>query len=158
MPGSRAVDHAVGAHLDDGAVLAVVNTVLNAAWAASGYAVVPDKLGLPPAKYSYLVSQKVSDAGNISILQFLKDNSLSNAVNGQPLDIVPMKFLTGRGASGTDRMVAYSQDQNRVRFPLVPLQRTPVEYRGISQLTYYYGRLGAVEWVYPETAQYADGI
>jgi hypothetical protein len=120
--------------------------------------VVPGKLGLPPAKYSYLVSQKVSSAGNISILQFLKDNSLANAVNGVPLDIVPMKFLTGRGAGSTDRMVAYSQDQNRVRFPLVPLQRTPVEYRGISQLTYYYGRLGAVEWVYPETAQYADGF
>lgn len=139
-------------------ILADVNTVLNAAWAASGYAVVPAKLGLPPLKYSYLVSQKVSSAGNISILQFLKDNSLANAVNGVPLDIVPMKFLTGRGAGSTDRMVAYSQDQNRVRFPLVPLQRTPVEYRGISQLTYYYGRLGAVEWVYPETAQYADGF
>jgi hypothetical protein len=139
-------------------ILKDVNTVLNAAWAASGYAVVPGKLGLPPSKYSYLVSQKVSSAGNISILQFLKDNSLANAVNGVPLDIVPMKFLSGRGAGGTDRMIAYSQDQNRVRFPLVPLQRTPVEYRGISQLTYYYGRLGAVEVVYPETMQYADGF
>ncbi|QEE24517.1 DUF2184 domain-containing protein [Rhodanobacter glycinis] len=139
-------------------ILADVNTLLNGAWLAAGYAVVPDKLLLPPAKFSYLVSQKVSSAGNISILQFLKDNSLSNSINGRPLDIQPCKWLSGRGAGSTDRMVAYSQDQNRVRFPLVPLQRTPLEYRGITQLTYYYGRLGAVEWVYPETASYADGI
>ncbi|UGB46992.1 DUF2184 domain-containing protein [Frateuria edaphi] len=139
-------------------ILADVNTLLSNVWAASAYAAVPGKLLLPPAKFSYINSQKVSSAGNISILQYLKDNSLSNAVNGRPLDIHPCKWCTGRGAGSTDRMVAYSQEQDRVRFPLVPLQRTPLEYRGITQLTYYYGRLGAVEWVYPETAGYADGL
>jgi hypothetical protein len=139
-------------------ILADVNTVLTNAWTSSAYAVVPGKLLLPPTKFAYINSQKVSSAGNISILQFLKDNSLSNAINGRPLDIQPCKWLTGRGAGGTDRMVAYTQEEDRVRFPLVPLQRTPLEYRGITQLTYYYGRLGVVEWVYPETAQYADGI
>jgi len=139
-------------------ILADVNTLLTNTWLSSAYAIVPGKLLLPPAKFSYINSQKVSSAGNISILQFLKDNSLSNATNGRPLDIQPCKWLTGRGAGGTDRMVAYTQDENRVRFPLVPLQRTPLEYKGIMQLTYYYGRLGVVEWVYPETGGYADGI
>ena len=41
---------------------------------------------------------------------------------------------------------------------MVPLQRTPIEYRDLRQLTTYFGRLGAVEWVYPETAYYADGL
>ena len=35
---------------------------------------------------------------------------------------------------------------------------TPLEYRDLRQLTTYFGRLGAVEWVYPETAYYADGL
>lgn len=139
-------------------ILADVNALLNTGWTNAGFAVVPSKLLLPPLKFSTLVSRKVSSAGNISILQYLKDNSLSNSINGRPLDIQPCKWLTGRGAGGADRMMAYTQEEDRVRFPLVPLQRTPLEYRGLHQLTYYYGRLGVVEWVYPETAAYADGL
>lgn len=139
-------------------ILADVNTLLNNAWAASAYAICPSKLLLPPAQYSALVSRIVSDAGNISILEYLKVNSLSNSINGRPLDIQPLKWLVGRGSGSTDRMVAYTQEEDRVRFPLVPLQRTPLEYRDIRQLTTYFGRLGAVEFVYPETLAYADGI
>jgi len=45
-----------------------------------------------------------------------------------------------------------------VGYPLVPLQRTPLEYRSIYHITTYFGRLGVVEFVYPETVYYADGI
>jgi hypothetical protein len=135
-----------------------VNSLLNAVWAASGWALMPSKLLLPPTKFSYLVSQKVSSAGNMSILQFLKENSLCNASNGTPLDIQPVKWLTGRGSAGADRMTAYTNAKDRVRYPLVPLQRTPLEYRSIYHQTTYYGRLGVTEMVYPETIGYADGL
>lgn len=139
-------------------ILDDVNLVLNNAWVASGFAVCPDKLLLPPVQFSLLTSRIVSDAGNISILEFLKLNSLSNSVNGHPLDIQPSKWCVKRGVGGTDRMLTYTQSENRVRFPMVPLQRTPIEYRDLRQLTTYFGRLGVVEWVYPETAFYADGL
>ncbi|ESK40260.1 hypothetical protein P256_00707 [Acinetobacter nectaris CIP 110549] len=139
-------------------ILADVNLVLNQSWVATGFAIVPDKLLISPTQFSLLVTRKVSEAGNISVLEFLKANSLSNSANGRPLDIQPLKWLSGRGVGGTDRMVAYTKDKNRVRLPLVPLQRTPLEYRDLRQLVTYYGRLGVVEWVYPETAFYADGI
>ena len=139
-------------------VLDDVDEILTSSWEASGYTVCPSKLLLPPKKYSKLVRTVVSDAGNISLLEFLKTNSIANSLNGQPLDIQPLKWLPGRGASNKDRMVAYTQDQQRVRFPLVPLQRTPLEFRSIYQLTTYFGRLGAVEFVYPETVAYRDGI
>lgn len=139
-------------------ILDDVNLVLNNSWIASGFAVCPDKLLLPPVQFSLLTSRIVSDAGNISILEFLKLNSLSNSVNGRPLDIQPSKWCVKRGVGGTDRMMTYTQSENRVRFPLVPLQRTPIEYRDLRQLTTYFGRLGAVEFVYPETAYYADGL
>ncbi len=146
-------------------ILSDVNEILNSAWAASGYAVCPDTLLLPPLQYGYLVANKVSNAGNISIIEFLAQNSLSLRINGKPLNIQPTKWLTGTtrggqgaGAGGADRMVAYSKDPTRVRFPLVPLQRTPLEYRDLRQLTTYFGRLGAVEFVYPETVAYRDGI
>jgi hypothetical protein len=139
-------------------ILADVNQLLTSVWTASGWAVMPRKLLLPPTNFGYLVSTKVSQAGERSILAFLKENSLSMTANGVPLDIQPVKWAIGRGVGGTNRMCAYTQDIDRVRFPMVPLQRTPLEYRSIYQLCTYFGRLGVMEFVYPETVGYADGI
>lgn len=146
-------------------ILQDINTLIESVYEASAFAVCPDRLLLPPKQFSYLVSTLISTAGNISILEFVKNNSLSNSINGRPLDIQPLKWLTGTtrggkgpGVGGADRMVAYSKDPMRVRFPLVPLQRTPLEYRDLRQLTTYFGRLGAVEVVYGETLGYVDGI
>lgn len=145
-------------------ILADVNALLNACWQAAGFAICPSKLLLPPAQFSWITSQVVSTAGNISILKFLAENCISNSINGRPLDIQPLKWLTGRGvaagspSAATDRMVCYTQDKIRVRYPLVPLQRTPLEYRSIYHMTTYFGRLGCLELVYPETLYYADGI
>jgi hypothetical protein len=139
-------------------ILKDVNTLLTNVWQASGWAVVPSELRIPPAQYGYLVATKVSQAGNNSILTYLKENSISNNANGTPLSIQPLKWLVGRGASATDRMLAYTKDKERVRYPLTPLQRTPVEYRSLYQVTTYFCRLGVMEFVYPETLGYADGI
>jgi len=139
-------------------ILADVNELLNSVWAASAYAICPDRLLIDPLNYSRLVSVLVSSAGNISVLEFLKVNSLSNSINGRPLNIQPLKWLTGRGTSSTQRMVAYTKESDQVRFPLVPLQRTPLEYRDLRQLTTYFGRLGVVEVVRAETIGYRDGL
>ncbi|MFJ7312527.1 DUF2184 domain-containing protein [Pseudomonas sp. NPDC098747] len=139
-------------------ILADVDDLLSSTWENAGFAVCPSEIRLPPKQFSMLVNRKVSDAGNISILEYLKQNSIANSINGRPANIQPLKWLTGRGTSGSHRMIAYTNDKDRVRFPLVPLQRTPLEYRGIRQITTYYGRLGVVEIVYSETIGYRDGI
>lgn len=139
-------------------IMADINDLLNSVWAASGFAICPSELRIDPVNFSRLVSRIVSSAGNISLLEYLRDNSLSNSLNGRPLNIQPLKWLTNRGVSNANRMMAYTNEQDRVRFPMVPLQRTPLEYRGIRQITTYYGRLGVVEVVYPETIGYRDGI
>lgn len=149
---------------DPDEILADVNELLSSVWEASAWAVMPTELRLPPAQYSYLVSQKVSSAGNVSVLKFLQENNLAGA-NGQSLNIQPLKWLIGRGVGGTpgvlntvDRMIAYTKDQDRIRYPMVPLQRTPLEWRSIYHITTYFGRLGVLEVVYPETIGYRDGI
>lgn len=145
-------------------ILADVNVIVQAAYAASGYKVVPDTWRLPPAQLAYLNSQLISAAGNRTVLDFILDNNLARAKGGR-LEVQDVKWLIGEGAGGTpgvlgtvDRMVVYSKNPKYVRFPMVPLQRTPLEYRSLFQLTTYFGRLGVVEWRYPETGQYADGI
>ncbi len=55
-------------------------------------------------------------------------------------------------------MVMYTKREEFVRFPYVPMQRTPVEFRGLFHISNYYGKMGVVEIVFPQTLYYADGI
>jgi len=139
-------------------ILADVNTLLTNTWLASAYAVCPGSLLVPPAQFSLLCSQKVSSAGNVSVLKFLQENSIALSINGKQLDIQPVKWLTGAGAGGLNRMVAYTNDEGRVRFPMVPVRRETAYYQGIRFTAPYLYAFGQIEFVYPETVQYADVI
>lgn len=139
-------------------ILADVNALIESTWAAAAYAVCPGKLLLPPLQFSYIASQKVSSAGNVSILKFLQENSIALKINGKELDIQPVKWLPGRGYEGSDRMVAYTNEENRVRYPMVPVRRETAYYSGIRFIAPYLWAFGEMEFVYPETLQYADGI
>ena len=139
-------------------IRASINQVLSNAWARSAYSKVPEDLLIPPEQYSFIASSIVSSAGNQSLLTYLETNTIAYHQNGKPLNIRPVKWMKGRGVGGSDRMVAYTNDKKFVRFPMVPLQSVPIQYRGLYQLVTYYGKLGAVEPVYPETLNYMDGI
>ena len=139
-------------------ILADVNNELELVWQAAGFAVCPSKLILPPFQFSYIASQKVSSAGNVSILEFLKQNSIALQINGVALDIQPVKWLKGAGAGSTDCMVAYTNDESRVRFPMVPIRRETAYYQGIRFFAPYLWAFGVMEFVYPETVGYGDGI
>lgn len=139
-------------------ILADVNTLLSGCWLAAAYAVCPSKLLLPPVQFSYLCSQKVSSAGNVSILKFLKENSIALNINGKELDIQPVKWLAGVGAGSTDRMLVYTNDETRIRFPMVPIRRETAYYQGIRYTAPYLWAFGEMEVVYPETLRYADGL
>lgn len=145
-------------------ILKDVNDALTAAWAASGWKVMPNRLMLPPAQYGYIAATKVSSAGNMSILTYVLENNISTR-SGTPLEILPLKWLIGAGAGGTqgqlgtvDRMVAYNKDKKYVQFPMTELQRTPLEYRSLFQITTYWSRIGQVEFRYGVTLAYRDGI
>lgn len=146
-------------------ILDDVNELLTSVWSASAWARVPNRLLIPPAQFGYISTTPVTTAGTESILTYIKKNCVTFAEQGVALEIYPSKWLIGRGAGGTpgtinghDRMAAYTKAKNLVRYPLVPLQRTPLEYRSLFQMTTYFGRLGVLEVVYPETIGYRDEI
>ncbi len=141
---------------DPDVIVQDINMVLSDGWVRSGYAVCPGKIGLAPELFGLLASKKVSSAGNISVLEYVKINTIAFQENGEPLEIVSMKFASKRGAGGAHRIVAYTQDEKYIRFPMVPLLNTPLEYRGMQQLTVYYGKLGQVETPYSNTISYLD--
>lgn len=150
-------------------IIADVNALLAAAWAASGYAVMPQRLLLPPTQFGYLSATPMSIVGSgnggTSVLRYIQENSLLTTSGNGKLEIAPLKWLVGAGAGGTlgttgtvDRMVAYTKRKDLVRFPMTLLQRTAIQYESIYQKTTYFGKLGVVEVVYPETMVYLDGI
>jgi len=148
-------------------ILADINSWLISVWAASAYAVIAKDILLPPSQYGYLSTQKVSQAGNVSILKYILENNIYTQSEGKPISIQPLKWLAGStdaglataiGNGGLDRAVVYSKDKDRVRFPMTTLNRTPVQFDSIFHKSTYFCKLGAVEVVYPETLGYFDGL
>jgi hypothetical protein len=146
-------------------ILVDFNTAIVTAWANSGYAVIPEDMLLPTSQYGYLSTQLISQAGSISILKYLIENNLLVEAGVGRLDIKPQKWCNGAGAGGTigslgtvDRMVTYTNDKERVRYPMTMLQQTPVQYDGLWHKRTSYCKLGVLEIVYPETVDYQDGI
>lgn len=141
-------------------ILGDFNEVLNSVAGFSGVAVLPDTVLLAFPDLTLLASQLISTAGNISVLEFLLRNNASKAA-GVPLTIKGRKWLVGttntfgglagRAPTTKNCMLAYRKDKNYVRIPVVPLLRTNLEFRDIRQMVTYYGRIGQVELVYPET-------
>ena len=135
-----------------------------AAWTASGFSVAPKQILVPSPKYVYLLQPMTITVGTGgvspggSIADYIAKNSLCMEQNGTPLEIHPVKWLTGAGASATDRMVAYTREYDRVRFPMTSLLSTPLDTFGLFKKTTYYSRVGVTEVVYPETVAYRDGI
>jgi len=139
-------------------IITQISELLQSVWQSSGFAFPPTELRVPPAQFSTLASTKVSTAGNVSVLRYLQENTIVNTNASQQLNIQPNKWLTNRGTGSTQRMVAYTKRYDLVRYPMTPLQRTPLEWRSLWNITTYWGRKGQVEAVYPETLGYRDGI
>jgi hypothetical protein len=145
-------------------ILADVNSALSTVWANSAWAVVPSRILIPPTQFGYISTAKVSQAGNVSILKYILENNLLATTGRGKLEIYPLKWCIGSatggtvGTAGTDRMVVYTKDKNRVRYPMTLLQRTPVQYDSIYHKCTYFCRLGVMETVYPETMGYFDLI
>jgi len=143
-------------------ILDDVNTVLADAWGNAQYDVsgMPNQLLIPPTQFTIINSRKVSDAGNVSILNYLLENNIAKA-NGIDLAIVPCRQCIGAGTSSTDRMVAYVNDDSKILIDIpVPLQRvmTQPSVKDMAYLTSYAANIGVVKCLYYQCIMYADGI
>ncbi len=146
-------------------ILADLNAMLTSAWQATGFSVMPSDVLLPPLQYGAISTQNISSAGSVSILRYLLENNIVKSSGQGNITIRPAKWLVGAGVGGTigtngtvDRMIAYTNKKQFVRYPMTTLQRTPIQYDSIYHKSTYYCRLGVLEIVYPETFAYRDGI
>ena len=143
-------------------ILQDINQALVDAWTASEYDLsgMPNHVLIPPSQYAYLVKQKVSEAGNISILEYIKRNNI--AVNqGGSVEIEPCRWCIKAGTASKDRMMVYVNDEDKVNFDItVPITRamTQPSIERAAYLTLYAAQIGQVKFNYYQPARYVDGI
>lgn len=147
-----------------GEIQADVNNLMVSTWAASQYDTsgMANHILIPPAQFAYIASQLVSQAGTVSILTYLLENNIGKS-QGVDLKIFPSRWCVGAGAAGTDRMIGYVNDEDRVYLDVtVPIQRvmtTPtIAEGGGAYLTLYAGQIGVVKFLYTQPVEYADGL
>lgn len=143
-------------------ILADVNRAMVATWAASEYDIsgMANHILIPPEQYAYIVHTKVGVTGDKSILTYLLENNIGKN-QGIDLVIAPCRWCDGAGTGSSDRLVAYCNDYDRVRFEItVPLQRlmTQASAEQVAYLTPYVTQFSELQWPYYQHAMYIDGI
>ena len=141
-------------------ILADINTAISAVWAAndcSGDAL-PNHILIPVEQFGQLVTRKVSDDSERSILTYVLENNLA-VQQGGDLVISPCKWCSGAGTGGTDRMVVYANRVDRICFNLTqPLRRMETEYADMRIKIPYFAQFSEVRFLYPSTVRYMDAI
>lgn len=115
-----------------------------------------DTLALPTAQWSFIAATPRSDNSDTTILGYIVANS--PYLNSEA-DVVPLSELTGAGAGATDRMMAYTKSLDKVVMHIpMPLRFTEPQRKGRGFEVPGEFKLGGVEFRYPGSARYADGI
>lgn len=139
-----------------------VNYMLNETWAASEYDLtgMANHILIPPKQYAYINQTPITTDAAKSILTYLLENNIARN-QGRDLFIGPSRWCEGAGAGGTDRMVAYANDEDRVRMEITqPLHRimTQASAEHLAYLTPYLSQFSEVMWLFFQHAMYMDGI
>ena len=139
-----------------------MNSALLTTWSASEYDLsgMANHILIPPEQYTLLVERKVGVTGDKSILQYLLENNLGHN-QGNDLFIAPSVWCKDAGTGGKNRLVAYCNNEDRVRFDItVPLQRifTQASSAHLAYLTPYVTQFSVLQWPYRQHALYMDGI
>lgn len=135
-------------------IQADVNAIIADVVANSATAEFPDTLLVSFEDHSIL-TQPITAAGSISILEFIQANNLSKS-NGVDFKILATKWSRNFSA-GTTRRVAYCRNPRFLQFPYVPMQRLPLSQVGSEYRFDYVAKFGQMENRYPETMSYSDG-
>ena len=141
-------------------ILADINTAISTLWKENDCSsdALPNHILIPVEQFGALVTRKVSDDSERSILTYVLENNLT-AQQGGELTVSPCKWCSGAGSSQADRMVVYMNRVDRICFNLTqPLRRMDTEYAEMRIRIPYIAQFSEVRFLYPSTVRYMDGI
>lgn len=137
-------------------ILADVNSLFAQVFETTKEVEKPDTLLLPTSQWSYIASTPRSDNSDTTILMYIVQNSpYISSVD----DIKSLPELKGAGTASADRMMVYTKDIDKVVFHIpMPFRiEQPVRKTLGWEVPAVY-KLSGVEFRYPLSAAYADGI
>ena len=141
-------------------ILDDINTLISGIWKVCDCSsdALPNHILIPVDQFGLLVTRKVSDDSERSILTYIRENNLTTQQGGR-LVISPCKWLSGIGSSYSDRMVCYINDPGKICFNLTqPLRRLDTEYAEMRIKIPYIAQFSEVRFLYTQTVRYMDGI
>ena len=141
-------------------ILRDVNQIISDVWTDNDCSsdALPNHILVPVEQFGQLVTRKVSDDSERSILTYVLENNLSRQQGGD-LIISPCKWCRGAGSGGRDRMVVYMNRVDRICFNLTqPLRRMGTEFSEMRYKIPYTAQFSEVRFLYPTTVRYMDGI
>ena len=141
-------------------ILDDINTLIAGVWKVCDCSsdALPDHILVPVEQFGLLVTRKVSDDSERSILTCVLENNLTNQQGGH-LVISPCKWLSGAGSNYADRMVCYINSPDKICFNLTqPLRRMDTEYAEMRIKIPYIAQFSEVRFLYTQTVRYMDGI
>ena len=141
-------------------ILDDINTLIAGVWKVCDCSsdALPDHILVPVEQFGLLVTRKVSDDSERSILTYVLENNLTNQQGGH-LVISPCKWLSGAGSNYADRMVCYINSPDKICFNLTqPLRRMDTEYAEMRIKIPYIAQFSEVRFLYTQTVRYMDGI
>lgn len=114
----------------------------------------PNAILLPRAQYTIISTTPMFATGgsDLTILEYFKRNKPEVSVGMWP-------NLDNAGAGGTDRMIAYNRDPEKME-AIIPqeFEQFPPEQRGLNFEVACHARIGGVVFYYPLSMAVGDGI
>lgn len=139
-------------------ILADINGLADMIWSHSKMRERPNKLLVSPRCWSLLKNRRVGVAGSTwcSILTYIVQNSQYFQSED---DIVPINELAGAGYDGTDKMVAYVKNPDKVCVEIPQeAESMPVQQNLFSYIMLWYAYSAGTVLRYPRSMGYAEGL
>lgn len=112
----------------------------------------PTRLLLPLAKLNLLKNTRVGSTSDKTIYQFWTENNPGIALDW-------LQELEGYGAGGTDRMIAYPQDDMHLTLEIpVLFEQLEEQHEGMTYVIPVHAECAGVIVYYPQSVAFADGF
>ena len=139
-----------------------VNNAITAQWSATRTLYKLGSVFLPPAQFALLAVTPMALSGVVlaqTAMEYLRANNLYTQLTGKPLEIIPIRYLTGAGVGPSDRMVLADRNKRNQCLPF-PIPYTPLApVPGVaSALFAAENKTGSFHVRYIQSMYYVDGI
>lgn len=140
-------------------ILSDINALIQLVWTNTAYNDMITDIVIAPTPYAYISSTPRSDNSDKTILQYVKENNIAKVERNIDINFTAGYGLDTGGAGSTKRMLGYvKSDMRLVMHVPLPLRFLAPQLIGLSVQVPGEYKYSGVEWRYPKSAYYMDGL